>query len=314
MDAILDLPAALPPHDHAPLRPVPATTVFEWPPGTFVENLSPLPDGSLAVSVLSDARIDQVWPDGRREALAQFDMPVTGSVCIDDILFVAVGVPDQAPWSIWSVDLSTRAAKRLFEVNGAVFLNGVAALSPTVLLANESVHGQVLCIDLESGECTVWIEDERLKPAPEAPFLPGANGLKIFGGYAYVSSNGRALFCRVPIADDGGAGPLEVIADRLRADDLAFDLHGNAYLTTHIGHGLDRLTPAGERICLAGPSQGLAGSTACAFGSTDSDRKALYVTTTGGIIGPVDGVLQPARLVRLEVGTVGAPLLQGTVA
>lgn len=37
MDAI-DLPPGLPPHDAAPLMPVPHTVVAEWPAGTFIEN------------------------------------------------------------------------------------------------------------------------------------------------------------------------------------------------------------------------------------------------------------------------------------
>ena len=314
MEAILELPSDLPPHDAAPRRPVPARTVFEWPLGTFVENLAPLIDGSFAVSVLSAARIDQVWPDGRCEPLAQFDAPVTGLVRIGQALFAAVGVPDRAPWSIRRIDLATRQAERLFDVDGAVFLNGVAALSETVLLASESVQGRLLGIDLVRGRTSVWLDDERLTPTPEAAFLPGANGLKCFGGHAYVASNGRALFCRVPIVDGLAAGRLAVVAERLRVDDFAFDADGNAYLATHIGHSLDRLSitgegVSGERISLGGAADGLAGSTACAFGITAADREALYVTTTGGIIGPVDGTLQPARLVRLAVGATGAPLV-----
>ena len=38
------------------------------------------------------------------------------------------------------------------------------------------------------------------------------------------------------------------------------------------------------------------------------ERRALYVTTTGGIVTPPGGVLQAAKLVRLEVGTDGYPL------
>lgn len=307
MDPILDLPADLPPHDPAPPHYVPARTICEWPVGTFVENLVPLTDGSFAVSVLSEARIDRVWPDGRRATLVQLTLPVTGLVRIGSTLFAAVGVPEKAPWSIWTIDLASGAATQLLEVAGAVFLNGMAALSKSVLLANESVHGRVLRVDLGARASTIWLEDERLLPAPKAPFLPGANGLKLHDGYAWITSNGRALFCRAPIVGDR-AGILEVVAERLRGDDFAFDTAGNAYIATHIGHSLDRLAQNGTRVTLAGADHGLAGSTACAFGITPADAGALYVTTTGGIIGPVGGALQPARLVRLALGATGAPL------
>lgn len=90
MDAILDLPPDLPPHDVAPLHPVPTKIIAQWPSGTFVENLCPLRDGSFAISVLSEARIDRVWPDGRHETLIQLAAPVTGIVLLGDHLFAAV--------------------------------------------------------------------------------------------------------------------------------------------------------------------------------------------------------------------------------
>jgi hypothetical protein len=48
------------------------------------------------------------------------------------------------------------------------------------------------------------------------------------------------------------------------------------------------------------------GSTACVFHRDDPG--ALYVTTTGGLIMPLNGVPQEAKLMRLEVGAAGRPL------
>jgi hypothetical protein len=308
MDAILDLPRDLPQHDSAPLSPVSARTVCEWPTGTFVENLCPLADGSFAVSVLSEARLDQVWPDGRRKTLVQFPAPPTGLVRQGQALFVAVGLPDKAPWTLWRVDLVDHSAEPLFEVAGATFLNGLAWFASDVLLAAEAAEGAILRLDVAGRQASPWLRDERLSRAPQAPFLPGANGIKVFDGGATISSNGRALLLRAPIRADGSAGPLETVAERVRVDDFAFDADGDCYLCTHIGHSVDRLSRDGARASLGGPAQGLAGSTACAFGLGWNDRDALFVTTTGGIIGPVGGVLQPAKLVRLAVGAPGASL------
>jgi hypothetical protein len=308
VDAILHLPLDLPPHDAAPLSPVSAHTIFEWPKGTFVENLCPLPDGSFAISVLSEARLDRVWPDGRHESWVQLSAPPTGLVLQGTTLHVCVGVPDQTPAALWKVDVQTGVAQLGFVVEGATFLNGMAAMAQSVLLVNDAASGNIFKLDLERSTSSLWLYDERLSRAPQAPFLPGANGLKVFDGYAYVTSNGRALLCRIPIGADGSAGSLELLAERLRGDDLALDAEGCIYIATHIGHSLDRVGRDGRRVSLANVAQGMAGSTACAFGMTDADRMNLYVTTTGGIIGPPDGVLQPARLVRLSVGAVGASL------
>jgi len=72
-----------------------------------------------------------------------------------------------------------------------------------------------------------------------------------------------------------------------------------------VGH---RFLPGGRRTSLGGPLQGLAGSTACAFGRQGSERSALYVTTTGGLVTPPGGMLQGAKLIRLQVGEEGYPL------
>jgi hypothetical protein len=61
-------------------------------------------------------------------------------------------------------------------------------------------------------------------------------------------------------------------------------------------------------VSLGGAAEGLAGSTACAFGRHGYERGALYVTTTGGIVMPPNGVLQSAKLVRLDVGALGYDL------
>ena len=66
------------------------------------------------------------------------------------------------------------------------------------------------------------------------------------------------------------------------------------------------------RATLAGPEQGMVGSTACAFGRAPGDEKALYVTTDGGFLIPHQSGIQDAKLVRIEVGERGWPLLEGT--
>jgi hypothetical protein len=116
---------------------------------------------------------------------------------------------------------------------------------------------------------------------------------------------------RVPIQPDGSAGNIEVAATRLSADDFAFGMSGSVYITTHPEHTLVRLEPSGARSTLAGPEQGMVGSTACAFGRAPGDENAIYVTTDGGFLIPHEGGIQDAKLVRMEVGEPGWPLLPG---
>jgi sugar lactone lactonase YvrE len=290
---------------------VTSKTLTTWPAGTFVENLAVLNDGNIVVSVLSEGRLDLVSPNGRRRTLAEFAVPPTGLVVVEGTLYCAVGEMGRGPYGpyqIWSVTLSDGAAHPALTINSAVFLNGLTRLVGHTLLAADSHLGRIYTIDLDRKTSAVWCEDSRLTPSPQADFLPGANGIKRFADHVYVSSNSRALLFRVPVQADGSAGELELIAERLRVDDFAFDATGNLYLATHIGNSLDRLTPSGERVSIAGVEQGMAGSTACAFGRTHTDRTSLYVTATGGIFGPPAGGLQPAKLVRLDAGVEGAEI------
>lgn len=297
MDPILALPPDLPVHDHAEHVPVAVDVVAQWPLGTFIENLCVLDDGAIAVSILSEARIDRIEPDGSVAPLRQFAAPPTGLVLSDGALFAAVGEPGAHVPDLWRIDPETGAGDVWMPLTGMIFANGIAPLGEGVILVADSWQGRIWRVDLRRRQIAPWAEDERLTRAPGFDFLPGANGIKAWGNEVTVSSTGRALLLRIAINPDGSAGAAALLAERTRVDDLAYDAAGNLYLTTHIGHSLDRLDRAGRRVTLADGAQGLAGSTACAFGRDG----ALFVTTTGGIVGPRGGVLEPARLVRLAV-------------
>lgn len=221
---------------------------------------------------------------------------------------MAVGEPGAGEAALWRVDPDSGDAEYWMPVSGSRFANGVTPFDANRLLVADSWLGQLLLVDLAAKTTRVWLEDERLTRAPGVDFLPGANGVKRYRNEVTVSSNGRALLLRAEVNSDGSAGPLALLFERLRVDDFAFDLDGDLYLTTHIGHSLDWMNVDGTRVSLGGPDQGLAGSTACAFARERSNRKALYVTTTGGIVTPPGGRLQPAKLVLLDVGAEGWPL------
>jgi hypothetical protein len=45
-------------------------------------------------------------------------------------------------------------------------------------------------------------------------------------------------------------------------------------------------------------------------GRAPGDENVLYVTTDGGLVAPYEGTVQEAKLLRLEVGEVGWPLIE----
>jgi sugar lactone lactonase YvrE len=301
-----------PDHDGGRFVPIEATTVATWKAPAFLENLAVDAEGGVFVTVYSHNRVDRYDPaTGETTPFAEVPAPPMGLAFDDDgALWLTGGALYEGPGFIWRF-ARTGAIRQWCEIPDATFMNG-CTMHPNgrTLLACESSSGHILAIDLrQPGRWDVWLQGDQLRPI--VPKYPGSNGIKIRQGWAWISVSGRRLFVRVPIQPDGSAGVIEIAAARLCADDFAFGMSGSLYVTTHPEHTLVRLEPSGTRTTLAGPQQGMVGSTACAFGTAPGDEKALYVTTDGGFLIPHESGIQDAKLVRLEVGETGWPLLQG---
>jgi sugar lactone lactonase YvrE len=301
-----------PNHDGGEFAPIEAATVAKWKAPAFLENLAVDAEGAVFVSVYSHHRVDCYDPAaGATAPFAEVPAPPMG-VAFDagGALWVTAGTLRKGPGYVYRVERDG-TVRQWCEFSDALFING-CTMHPNgrTLLVCESASGRILAIDLDKpGRWRVWLEGDRLEPI--IPGYPGANGIKIRDGWAWISVSGRGLMARAPLQQDGSAGEIEIAATRLSADDFAFGTSGSVYITTHPEHSLIRLEPSGARTTLAGPEQGMVGSTACAFGRAPGDEKALYVTTDGGYLIPHAGGIQDAKLVRMEVGDTGWPLLQG---
>jgi len=294
-------PRPFPGHDGGAFTPVPCRTVAEWPVGTFLENIVVTADGAAAlVTVHTANRIEQIaLADGATRSFAEFPLPVAG-LAFDDsgTIWVSAGEPGKAPGSIWRIPSGGGVPQRWATIEEAVFLNGCAVHGDQLLVA-ESILGKVYAVSLAAPDrVTTWLADPLL--ASPAPPTPGANGVKLFAGRVSVSCTARNLLLRAALGPTGMPGSLAVVAERLRLDDFAFDAAGTLYAATHPANSILRLAPEGTRHTLAGPAQGVFGPTAVAFGRGAGDTGALYAVTNGGLLAPLDGVVRPARLVRLE--------------
>jgi sugar lactone lactonase YvrE len=308
VEAILQLPSNLPQHAETQMQPVSAKTIIEWPVGTFVENLAILSDGSIAVSVHTSNAVERIDPNGQRSIFVTLPEPPAGLVARQSGgFYVASGNPGMSPGRVWRVSADGKAEMAV-EVEDALFLNGLTPLNDEFLLTADSIRGCIYRLNIVTGKADIWLADQRLKKVTNFPFMPGANGIKVFEDEVYITNTEQALFLRVEIKADRSAGLVEITGNQLRGDDLAFDVDGNAYLATHIENTIVRVSQNGERIAVAGPDQGMPGSTAVAFGRTPADKGSLYVTTTGGLLRPYQGVLQSAKLVKLELGIDGAAI------
>ena len=257
------------PHHDDPLEPVAHQIVATWPPGTFVENLAPLPDGDFVVSLHSRRELARVGRDGSRSTLAHLPVSPVGIVVDGDRLVVGGGEIGTTPQTVFTIGLDGHV-QPLVEVPDSLFLNGFTPARAGFVYCVDSLLGVVFEIDLAAASARVVLHDDLLGKISADPMMPGVNGIAL-------------------------------------GDDIALDEDGSVYVTTHIHNTLVRLDPDGQRVALAGPEQGMHGATACAFG-VGTDATALFLTTTGGVVMPVDDVPREAKLVRLDVARRGRPL------
>jgi sugar lactone lactonase YvrE len=295
-------------HDGGAMSPVDFQVVATWSAGSFVENLAIDSAGAVFVSLYSHNRVDRYDPaSGLTTPFAHLPAPGMGLAFDAEGSLWATGGPfRKGPGYIWKI-APDGSVQHWADLPDALFING-CTLHPDgrTLLACESLTGRILAIDLrEPSRWSAWLTDERLKPAH--PRFPGANGIKIRDGWAWITVSGRRLILRARVRVDGSPGPIETAATHILADDFAFGVSGSLYVTTHPEQTVVRLDLSGTRATVAGPDQGAVGSTACAFGRAPGDTNALYVTTDGGIVAPYQGVVQEAKLLRLAIGEAGWP-------
>jgi hypothetical protein len=286
--------------------PVPFRIVASWPIGTFLENIAVREDGSIVVSSYGDGAIHCVGAAGESAIIAQLPQPVTGIIVSARETYICSGSAGKAPWSVVRIDEAGELSV-VVEISDALLLNGFTPFRGDSALVVDSYLGAIFEINLKTGSYRIWLQHALLAKSTVLKMVPGANGIKCFDATVFVTNTDSAQIINITVRD-GQAEYVTVLQEKLAGDDFAIDREGALYIATHSQNGLVKLSPRGERTLLAGPHQGMAGATACAFGRTAGDLTSLYVTTTGGLVSPYKGQVQRAKLVRLEVGVEGQPL------
>jgi hypothetical protein len=207
-------------------------------------------------------------------------------------------------------------------------LNGSCLVAPAVMLVADSFAGLIWRVDLPSAggrfATRVWMKHSSMSDEPETPRpalpgvkQPGVNGVRFSPrtNHLYFTSTIRKLFMRVPVDPNSHdpAGEPEVVASGHMADDFCIDGDaGVAYLTTHRENTIVRvsLRPGDDggsnRVLVGDPfTDLLIGPSSMAWGRAPGDHgRIAYVTTDGGRTSPPpDGIVRPARLMRLEIPT-----------
>jgi len=316
----------------APTSGAELTTVAVWPIGYFLENLAVRKDGSMLVTAVLQKELWYV-PAPAGDAPVQpvlihaFDQPPFDiQEATRDVFYVDTAAYLTTHESFlqrvdlrhWEPGLPVAVEQVLQFPSVPSAVNGSCLLTPHVLLVADSA-GLIWRVDLSADGRTatarVWLKDPSMNPGPPVvPPQPGINGIE-YGkktGYVYYTSTFQQLFMRVrvdPGTLDPAAAP-ELVATGWLWDDFDLDEKaGVAYITTHRQNTLQRVpldphsgqsmqTVAGVPFdpLLAGPSDFAWGRGPHDFGSV------AFITTDGGVTQPPpDGIVRPAKLLRIEL-------------
>ncbi|KAF7547853.1 hypothetical protein G7Z17_g7438 [Cylindrodendrum hubeiense] len=234
-----------------------------------------------------------------------------------DIFAIGAGVYDMAggtgpkpgSFSVWLADLTGDKPRvsKVADTPEIVMINGMATWDEQTALVTDCLSGKIYKLDISSGSYSIALEDETMTTPPNAPFPICINGIKVHRtpaqAYVYYTTTTRQSVYRLPVTSAlESAGPAETLASGLLPDDLAVAQDGTVYVCTNTTNTVVRIPPGGgEAVTIAGgeSEMAVAGSTSCVFGEGE---KVLYVATAGGIMAPVDGKSEPAKIVEVRLG------------
>lgn len=283
---------------------IPAQIIAEFPVNTFLENIAVDTEGNLLITSYEEGKIYRVTTTGDITEVANTNGNAAGIVVDHQGNLLVAGATHDKIATVFRID-HNGTVDSIITIPDAIFLNGMAPLTDNRYLIADSYKGAIWEIDAIKKTARVWLQHERLaRSSPNHPF-PAVNGLKIYNSTLYASNTQRQHLIRIPINNDYTAGVPQLFLTNVNLDDFAFDVQGNLYATTHVYNSVVRIAPDGQITTITKAEQGMAGSTALAFGRGSSDRARIYVVTNGGMSLPLPAGLEPAKVVCLEVSIEG---------
>ncbi len=296
------------PQKNTAFEPLPSNIVAAFEKGNFLESVIVLPNGDLLITEAIGHTIWRVSPTGTRTQFHHSDIQPVGLAVDIDGRIVSSGRTADGAGAVFTFH-DNGELDRTIPIEGAQFLNGTTFVSPGQLLVADSGAGTILQVDTDTGEVRIWLSGEVLQSHPDRnPLLPAVNGLKLFDGSVYATNSSRMTVLRIPlIGPDHRAGEPETVSENVVLDDLAIAADGTIYGTTHIYDSVIRIEQDGSATTIARAEQGVAGSTAAAFGRRTEDRNTLYVVGDGGFyLDPENPAA--ANVVAIDAGEPGLSL------
>ncbi|WP_406195656.1 hypothetical protein OH807_07930 [Kitasatospora sp. NBC_01560] len=293
VSAVLALLAATPAVAVAPPLSDPRVIAhFDLAEGLQPENLAVEPDGSVDLTFVYARAVGRVDRDGRLTLLATMPAPavpatplvgvaaVTGLArAHDGTLYFTYATGTDDLTGIWRL-CPGGTPERISAFPANSLPNGLALDERAGrLYSADSVLGLVRSVPVEGGAPTVWSDDARLRPV--AAF--GANGLKVHHHAVWVGNSDTGTLLRIPVREDGSAGPAEPRATGLAGlDDFAFVGRGDSVIAAlNTSSQAVLIAPDGTSRPVLDAGDGLSNPTSVAVaGSTVYVASAAFATRT----------------------------------
>lgn len=260
-------------------------------------------DGGIYVTDASDHVIHKVDRHGQRAVFATLPF-VPQVIVLSDHGYVVTGQykdpfsppkpgePPSPPARMDALDAVVATLDETGKVGTVVagkpgsFFNGLSRVGKHFLIA-DSTAATIWRFDPAAKTVESWLMDPALKGADG--HFPGANGLKVVGGYVYVANTSAGNIYRVQLTKDGEPqGTLTKYATVHHPDDFDIDSHGSVYLPSE-GHVL-KIDSSDHETTLAD------GCTGCDAALLTDAGHSLLLVTHG--FGPGAG---PGRLLKLKL-------------
>jgi len=275
---------------------VPAQTIAEFPINTFLESIAVDADKTLFITSHYEGKVFRLGADGAIATHATITGKATGLALTPNRELLLSGWDEKETSVIWRI-ARDGTVELLTELAEAIFLNGLTRLDGDRYLIADSYRGAIWELDISTKTVRIWLEHPDLARSSQAEAFPAVNGLKIYNNFLYASNTQKQQIVKIPILADGTAGEPEIFVTGINIDDFAFDRAGNLYGATHVFNSVVKITADGSITTIAEIEQGMAGSTALAFGADGN----IYVTTNGGMSFPPASGIEPSKVVCLQV-------------
>lgn len=235
---------------------------FELPEGLLVDG------GEAIVGFALTGAIERIaLADGVRSPLAQTPPPPANTSFVTGIDRDAEGrvlaavvsfTADLAP-GIYRAPAAGGDAVLWASDPALVFPNGFAWGDDGTLFVTDSAYGGVMTVDAD-GVVAPWVQDPLLAGDASncggtSSIAVGANGIVRDGDSLLVAGNDTGVLVRVPIADDGSAGEIEVVAgpdcELAGIDGIALDDDGTVVAAINRADRLVRIATDGSHTVVA---------------------------------------------------------------